>query len=172
MKYYFVPGLFLLGTLFFGYLYIVGPDPYVTTPGVISPKTSGNTISYNKLEQYKKEAQVKLDIQKQRAEIEKTVEKPLLDPNYRKRTKFHEAPVNADVGPAAYDLNEEGINEPVNLDQQMDAFLAKKQRYEELEKEQRQRYVKAFIKEAYKMGYVVKVNDKMEIVSVDKHDNN
>ena len=68
MKYYFVPGLFLLGTLFFGYLYIVGPDPYATNPGVLSPKTSGNTISYNKLEQYKKEAQVKLDIQKQRAE--------------------------------------------------------------------------------------------------------
>ena len=100
------------------------------------------------------------------------MEKPLLDPNYRKRTKFHEAPVNTDAGPAAYDLQEEGINEPVNLDQQMDAFLAKKQRYEELEKEQRQRYVKAFIKEAYKMGYIVKVNDKMEIVSVDKHENN
>ncbi len=166
MKYYFVPSLFLFGTLFFGYLYISGPSSMTTR--LVPHQGKGKGISYDTLERYKKEAQVKLEIQKQRAEIQKSINKPLLDPNFAKQNEFHETVISADVGPAASDTMEESINEPVNLDQQLDAFLAKKQRYEDLEKAQKQLYVKTFIKEAYKMGYEVKVNDKMEITSVKK----
>lgn len=168
MKTYFVPILFLLGTCFFGYLYLTGSHPDADGAEGYGRNGHGNGIRYGKLEQYKKEAQVKMDIQRQRAEMEKSIERPLLNPNYGKENKFHEAVINTDVGPAAYDTSEEGSDEPVNLDQQLDAFLAEKQRYEELEVAQRQSYVQAFIREAFKMGYKVQVNDQMEIVSVEK----
>jgi phosphosulfolactate synthase (CoM biosynthesis protein A) len=50
----------------------------------------------------------------------------------------------------------------------MDAFLARKEQYQMMEKAQRKAYVEAFLNEARKMGFEVKISDDLQIQSIEK----
>lgn len=165
MKQYIVPIIFLSGTLFLGYLYVKGPSP---KHRAMRGQASKKGVSFNKLQQYKKEVQIQHEIRKQAAEMRKVVGKPELDPGYKKRNRFHHLNLDKNLGPAADELGRGTDDEPVNLDQRMDAFLAKKQEYEELETAQRRAYVETFIDEAYKMGYRVTISPDLEVTNVEK----
>ena len=167
MKEYFVPGLFLAGTFVFAYLYLAGPpEGGSQKPTQRGEASIGDKANYGKLQQYRKELLVKKQILKQEALLRKNRDRLDLDPNFHKNNHFHETNLADEIGPAAEDLSRGSYNEPMNLDQRMDAFLAKKQQYEQMEQAQRERFVESFINEAYKMGYVVKVNEAMEVVDV------
>lgn len=170
MKDYFVPGLFLAGTLIFAYLFVVGPPQQEKAHSLTEKNFQGKTSNFEKLEQYRQEMRVKKDILQQRANLQKRRDRQELDPNYNKRNSFHETKLAEDLGPAAEDLNNGTFDEPMTIDQKMNSFLEKKQQYELLEQAQQRLYVETFLKEAYKMGYIVKVNENMEVVDVQRVD--
>lgn len=169
MKQYIIPGIFLAGTLFFGILYVVGPPQ----PGKVvnlREEASEGAVQYNRIEQFKKETEVKMEIRKQQAQMEKRVARPELDPGFAKRNRYHETPINriGNTGAAATELHNPGVNEAMNLDQRMDAFLAKLEDHEQMDKIQRAEYVKKVIAEAEKMGFKVEVDDDMNIKNIQK----
>jgi hypothetical protein len=153
-----------MGTLFFGYLYLQDPTD------TLFPQSEENqgSIKYNQLQQFQQETDIKMDIEKQKAQMNKKLGGPELDPDHQKNNKFHKTELRKEADPRIYDLQDSSSDKAMTLDQRMDEFLAKKQRYEEMEKNQKNLYVKQFIKEAYSMGFIVVVNDKMEIESVTK----
>ncbi len=168
MKQYLIPILFLSGTLFFSYLFVVGPprgEP--KKEPAFSVKKQG-TIPYNRLRNLQQQTQVSMDLRRQQAVLNKVGRKPNLDPAHSKRHPIHETGLDRDLGPAADDLANEGSREALTLDQRMDEFLARRQQYQEMEQVKREQYVDAFIAEARRMGFRVRVNDAMEIVDVQK----
>lgn len=163
MKQYLVPGLFLAGTLFFAYLYVFGP---VGQEAPISTDLKSGGIPFGKVEQYRQETAIKMDIMKQQAEVNRHGDRPELDPSYKKNNDFHETTINGSLGPAARDLEDASVTQPMTLDQRMDQFLAQKQRYQTLEASQKQLFAEKFIEEARKMGFEVKINDNLEVIDV------
>ena len=85
MKEYFVPGIFLAGTFVFAYLYLAGPpagDPQ--KPVHRGEASLDHSSNYGKLQQYRKEVQIKKQILKQEAMLRKNRDRLELDPNFRK----------------------------------------------------------------------------------------
>jgi len=160
-----IPGLFLLGTLIFGYLYIAGPSSKTISYGEES--TSGK-VSYSRLQNLKRQTAVHLDLKKQQALLNQNGDRPDLDPGKDRKNNLHDTSIDRKLGPAARDVDNRRSHDALTLDQRMDEFLAKKQAYEKLEKSQRLAYVKMFISEARNMGYEVVVDQEMQIVSVEK----
>lgn len=167
MNHSIVPALFLAGTLFFTYLFINGP---VVGGGksVEKPKSDRRGVSYSRLRNLKQQAEVRRDLNKQQAILNRRGRMPTLSPDYSKKKKLHETHLDRDVGPAAYDLDSGSTARALTLDQRMDEFLAKRQHYEDLEQMQKEQYVEAFIEEARQMGFRVKINNAMEITDVEK----
>ena len=167
MNNYLVPGFFFAGTLFFIYLTLTGPAPDSAANGR-DTSTTQKGVPYNRVNQYRRETEVAVDIRRERAAIGKERARPELDPSYRKRKKFHDSPVETTQSAAARELDQGKRTEPLNLDQRLDAFLAKKQAFEEMEEAKRREFVERFIKESVKMGYDVQVNDRLEIIKFEK----
>lgn len=165
MNRYLLPALLFLGTLYFGFLFLQGPGH----PQSMEKKQSKQgAMSYSQVQQLKKETAIKVGIRQQQAQMDKRVGGPELDPGYKKRNKFHNMELNGNPTPVAASLEQRSDEEPMTLDQRMDEFLARKQRYEQLAESQKREYVTRFIHEAYKMGFVVKVNENLEVISVEK----
>ncbi len=154
--------------MFFAYLFVTGPIG--GSHGQSDLADSTGKVPYNRLINLKEQTRMRLDLKKQQAVLQRTGDKPFLDPGADKRNETHKLDLNDDYGPAAFDINSRNSASAMTLDQKMDEFLAKRQRYEELEKLKRQEYVQRFIEESYRMGFDVRINDKMEIVSVKKLD--
>lgn len=165
MRRYIVPFTLFIGTLYFGYLFIQGPS---SSSLDFSAASGQGTVRYNRLQQYQQETAVKMDIERQKLQFDKRASGPEMNPGHKKKNRFHKTELRKDKDPRSIDLEESSDYQAMTLDQRMDEFLAKKQYYEELEKSQKLAYVEQFVKEAYKMGFVVVVNDQMEIESVDK----
>lgn len=165
MSRFFVPAMLFLGTCFFGYLYIVGPQDG-TTLNLTRP--GKGSVPYNQLKQYEKETQMKIDIDKQQLQMKKVVGGPQLNPGQAKKNDFHKTQLLKDEDPKAIDLRDPSTLETLTLDQRMDAFLAKKQRFEDLAEAKRKLYVERFIEEALAMGFIVEVNENLEITKVQK----
>lgn len=162
MKPYLAPLILLCGTFFLGYLYV--QDPVTKTQWLSKP--SGKTVPYTQLQQYRQETEVKLDIESQRAALDNRLSGPNIDPSARPRKQFHKTEVQRARDPRAFDLEDDVDSQALGLDQRMDEFLAKKQQYEDLAQSQKRAYVRSFIEEARKMGFVVVVNNQMEVESV------
>jgi hypothetical protein len=111
---------------------------------------------------------MRLDLKKQRAVLEQSETRAILDPAAGKLGEVHELDLNTEHGPAAFDVDNRRSTTAMTLDQKMDEFLAKRQLYEELEERKKREYVRRFIEESYRMGYIVKINEALEIVSVKK----
>lgn len=166
MNQYIIPGLFLAGTLFFGYLYIAGPmgDSSENTMG-IDPR---GKASYNRVQNLRQQTSVSMGLKKEKALLERGGRKPELEAGKDQQSSFHHLDINEDLGPAAKDVDNRKSWEAMTIDQRMDEFLAKKQHYLEMEQIKKKEYVKKFIDEARAMGFDVVINDQMEIVSVRK----
>ena len=167
MKQYIVPGLFLAGTILFAVLYVVGPSNN-GGKGIASSETSQGAIRYNRVQNLKNQANIRQDLKRQQAILNRRMNKPGLDPDRHKKSGFHTTDLNKDLGPAAEDLDSGGSVGALTLDQKMDEFLAKREVFEEIENAKRQEYVDTFVREARQMGFDVKVDDNFDIVSVNK----
>ncbi len=164
---YIPPLILFLLTLYFAFLYLQGPK----VPDFLGNQApSEGSIPYNQIEQYQKETQIKLSIKKQQAEMNKQMGGPELNPGQSAKNKFHKTDFNKGVDQKVIDFSDQENYEALTLDQRMDQFLAKKQKYDELELAQKKAYASAFIKEARMMGFDVKVNDQLDITSVEKLD--
>ena len=165
MKTYLFPFLMLTGTVIFSLLYIrgVGPGEHLD----IISKQKGS-VRYSQLQQLRRETAIKVELESKTAEMNKKVNKPDLDPGFLERNSFHKTEMNFNPPANAKDLEDEGASEALTLDQRMDAFLAKKQWYEQQEASKKKAYVEKFVHEAYKMGFEVQVDDQFQITSVRK----
>jgi hypothetical protein len=164
-----IPFFLLCGTLFLAYLYIKGPGNGETRH---SESAGAHSVSYTQLNQLKKETQIKLSMERERALLEKRRERNLLSPGARKRSRFHETPVGEMTDPRTHILDTGSEYQSLTLDQRMDAFLAQKQSFEMLEKVQKEAFVEQFIIEARKMGFNVKISEDLEVQSIDRIDGN
>ncbi len=162
----YIPSFILFSlTLYFAYLYLQDP----VQPILLDPvKDKEGSVSYNQLEQYQKETQIKLSIKRQQGEMNKKIGGPEMQPDAAQKNKFHRTDFNKGIDQRAIDLAGQQTYEAMTLDQRMDQFLAKKQSYDDLEQAQKKAYAEAFIQEAYNMGFDVKINDQLDIVSVEK----
>lgn len=153
--------------MFLAYLYIKGPEKnnnsLLVSP-VHSRKESG--VEYGRLQQYQKETSIKTDLQRKQAEVLKKLHNSEMDSTPKE--PFHQTEIPDSYDPRMEVLAEESTEQAMNLDQRMDRFLAKQQQYENMEEAARKAYVKQFIQEAYKMGFLVKINSQMEIESVEE----
>ena len=163
MKRYLPPILLLLGTLYFGYLYLQSAEDFS-----FSPSAGQGQISFAELQQLKQETALKMKLDQQRAELEKNLQRNQLSPGAREQGQFHETPVRDIQDPRAAVLNSPSQTEGLTLDQKMDVFLASKQQYEMLETAQKEAYVEQFIIEARKMGFQVKISKDLQIESIKK----
>ncbi len=160
MRHYSVPVIFLIGTMFIGYLYLQEPKEKD-----IFPLThSKGRLIYGEIQQYQKETSVKTDLQRKQAEMNKKLNNSEIGPG--SENTFHQTKLLGPDDPRMDVLIEESIEETMTLDQRMDLFLAKRQHYDNMEWATKKAYVDRFIREAYRMGFIVKVNDEMEIESV------
>lgn len=165
MDRYVLPLLLFLGTLVLGFLYIQEPKKNPVDDFQTRKKGS---MPYTQVEQYKQEAAMKMGIDRQRAEMDKTLGGPELEPGRAHKDDYHKTELGDSTVTRAHDFRDEGSSRPVTLDQKMDQFLAKKHEYELLEDQQKRAYAREFVKEARRMGFSVIVNDDMEIESVEK----
>ncbi len=166
MKRYLPPFLLLLGTLYFGYLYLQSPEDFS-----FSPSRRAGQISFAELQQLKQETALKMNLDRQRAELEKSLQRNQLNPGAREEGKFHETPIPDMQDPRSAVLNSPSQTNNLTLDQRMDAFLATKEQYEMLESAQKEAYVEQFLIEARKMGFKVKISKDMQIESITKIQN-
>ena len=164
MKQHLIPGLFLAGTIVFTYLYIFGEPPKKENHNIRYEASEGK-LSYDKLRLLKKETEIKMEIQQNSANFRKKVPRPELDASYSKRNKFHDARLHNDLG---YSRSNDGFDEPVSIDQQFDAFLAKRQEYEEMEEARKKMFVERFIEESRAMGYKVEVDENLQVKNVQR----
>lgn len=166
MKRYLPPFFLLLGTLYFGYLYLQSPEDLSFLPG-----NSDGQISFAELQQMKQETALKMNLDRQRAELEKSLQRNQLNPGAREEGRFHETPLREMQDPRSAVLNRPSQTDNLTLDQRMDAFLASKEQYEMLESAQKEAYVEQFLIEARKMGFLVKISKDMQIESITKIEN-
>jgi hypothetical protein len=167
MKDHFIPGLFLAGTLFFAYLYVVGPIDGDPNESTLSVERKAGSIPYNRVQNLKQQTSLRMGLEKERALLDQSQRRANLQAGQNKATPY-DPTFQEDAGPAAYDVDNKRSYEALTLDQRMDEFLAKRQQYEELEKIKREEYVDQFIMEARSMGFDVKVGSDMKIKSVKK----
>ncbi len=165
MNQYIIPGILFCLTLFFAYLFVAGP---IGGADIVDSSDLSGKVSYNRLQNLKEQTKVRLDVKKQQALLEQTGAKPILDPEADKKNSLHQLDINEDYGPAAFDVNKRKSASAMTLDQKMDEFLAERQHFDEMEKLKKQEYVRRFVEESKRMGFEVKINDDMEIVSVKK----
>lgn len=160
VKYYLAPAFFFIGTVVFIYLYLIGPEG----SSHLEREVEGTT-SYLHVQKLKEQARIKLDLKKQKALLEQSKRRAYLEPKSSPKENYQ-----LHLGEGQRDLSHDEADShgSITLDQQMDEFLAKKQSYEALEQAQRKRYVERFIEEARAMGYDVKVDDDMQIISAEK----
>ena len=150
--------------MFLAYLYVRGPEKKEDSL-LFKPTHSKKGVKYGRLQQYQKETSIKTNLQRKQAEIlKKKLDNSEID-NIPKES-FHETEIPDSYDPRMEVLAEESTRQAMNLDQRMDQFLAKRQQYDNMEEADRKAYVKQFVREAYKMGFLVKINSQMEIESV------
>ncbi|MCB0379552.1 MAG: hypothetical protein KDD33_13755 [Bdellovibrionales bacterium] len=153
---------FLLATLVLLFMYLQEPSTdLVDGPG---------SVQYNQINQYRLEAERKIELERGMAEMKRKKSGPKLVPV--EAQDVEPLKILPDRDPHMDDLEEDKTYGPVTLDQKMNAFLANRQAYEEVEHANRQAYVDEFKKEARAMGYEVEINDQMEIVKVRKINGN
>ncbi len=146
-----------------GYLYLRGPRKEAP---LVKPTYSKKGVAYGRLQQYQKETSIKTDLQRKQAEILKKLNNSEID--NAPKDSFHETEISGPDDPRMDVLVEESPQQAMNLDQRMDQFLAKRQQYESMEEASRKAYVNQFVREAYKMGFLVKINSQMEIESIEE----
>ena len=165
MKDYIIPTIFLFGTLFLGWLYLQEPDSADPLLKLEWENKKGKKIIYNKIREYQKETEIKAILQRKKAELNKKLNRGgseierVSSPSTEEIKVFNPTPLE-EV------FEEESPKEALNLDQKMDQFLAKREFYEAMETAERKAYVEEFIRSAYQMGYIVKINEQMEIESI------
>ena len=163
MQRYIAPIILLAGTLFLGYLYLDDTRQGLKKKNV---SHSEKKIPYGKLQQYQKETKIKIGLHHKQTEMNKRLNDSEINPT--SKNKFHQAELHDGYDFRSEDLADPGSEQAVTLDQRMDRFLAERQYYENMEQIAKKAYVDRFISEARKMGYVVEVNEQMEIVSVEE----
>lgn len=149
--------------MFLAYLYIRGPEEK-SSSFLTKPTHSSGGVEYGRLKEYQKETSIKTNLRRKQVEILKELNNSELESTSKE--SFHQTEIPEFYDPRTEVLAEESTQEAMNLDQRMDQFLAKRQQYENMEEVARKAYVKQFVQEAYKMGFLVKINDQMEIESV------
>ena len=163
MQRYIAPIVLLTGTLFLGYLYLEDTKQDSKKKNI---SRSEKKIPYGKLQQYQKETRIKIGLHHKQTEMNKQLNNSEINPT--SKNKFHQTELHDGYDSLAEDLADSGSEQAITLDQRMDRFLAERQYYENMEQIAKKAYVDRFISEARKMGYVVEVNDQMEIVNVEE----
>ena len=158
-----MPAIFVMGTLFFGYLYLQNPGKKERS-SLMSPNRSKGQMIYNRLQEYQKETSIKTELQRKQAEMNKKLNSSEI--SEVSRESFHQTELLGSDDPRMDLFDDESTEQAMNLDQHMDQFLAKRQKYENMKWAAKKAYVSQFIREARKMGFIVKINDQMEIESV------
>lgn len=156
-----------MGTLLFGGLYLFGPPPGDEADNLsLEEGRSGEKVSYTRLQNLRQQAEVSIELKRQKAVMEQTKNHGILSPKKPNQKRLHKTELVYGSGPAEKDIDQRRRYGSVNLDQRMDEFLAKKQEFEEMEKAKRELFVKSFIEEARVMGYNVVIDEDYEIKSV------
>lgn len=137
----------------------------------MNPKRSVSgqgAVPFSQLEQLQQETAVRMQIEQERLNLERQVQRNQLHPGARRRSQFHETPVEMGEDPKSYILHRPGEYKTLTLEQKMEALIAAQQEFEQMEQIQREVYVQQFIKEARKMGFEVKITSDLEVESIRK----
>lgn len=159
----FLPGTFFIGTLVLLFVYMQGAPSRQTATAPGSGK-----VPYMQVHQYKRETAIKMGIEKEQAQLRKHSEKPQLHPSERSHNDFYEGDLVPEKNVSGEDISDKSYRQAVTLDQKMDGFLAKKQKFSELETMKKKAYVDEFKREARAMGFEVVIDNNMKIISVKK----
>ena len=124
-------------------------------------------ITYGQLKQIRENSAKEMALKKNRAELENQVLTPRVNSS---DTPDDVVPHVVDMprDSATYDTEDKTSGELPTLDAQMNAFLAEKQKFKEMRKERREQFAEDFIKKARAMGYMVIMDEQMQITEVRK----
>lgn len=158
----FLPGTFLAGTLILLIVYSQGSVKRRTAT------VKNGKVPYMQVHQYKRETALKMNLEKDRANFRKHEEKSQLNPSEGQSDDFYDSDLRPEKNTGFEDSSNESYRQAVTIDQKMDGFLAKRQRYNELETMKKKAYVDEFKREALAMGFKVVIDSNMKIISVKK----
>ncbi|MBY0315752.1 MAG: hypothetical protein K2Q26_09550 [Bdellovibrionales bacterium] len=138
-----------------------------------NPNEGPGVVTYKKVDRLKKDVLQQKRLQQDKAMVDNFKNAPSLPTGYRqvKDSSVGDSGLRlqSSQSHAAFDSGEDSSREaPQSLQVQINDFLLKKQRYEQLTQLQRQKYVSDFKREAQAMGYAVEFNDKLEVVRFDR----
>lgn len=163
---FFLPATFFVGTLVLLVVYSKGTLKRETAT------TSGSgKVPYMQVHQYKQETAIKMELEKDQARFRKESGAPRISNTFKDDDDddFYEGTELSAQKNVGQDLfNDQSVRQAVTLDQKMDDFLAKKQKYDELETMKKQAYISRFREEARSMGFEVQIDENMQIISVKK----
>ena len=146
---------------------------FVYTQGSLKQRKSTSVeegkIPYMQVHQYQQETAMKIGIKKDQARFRKDTTTGHLVPDENYNNDFEDThDLRPEKHVASEVLEDASFKHAVTLDQKMDNFLAKRQKFEELEEMKKKAYVDAFKREARAMGFEVIIDDNMQIVKVKK----
>lgn len=139
-----------------------------------NPADGTGVVTYKKVDRLKKDVLQQTRLQQDKAMVDNFKNAPSLPTGYRQVKDSsggdHGLRLQSSQSHAAVDSGEDTSprEAPQSLQVQINDFLLKKQRYEQLTQLQRQKYVSDFKREAQAMGYMVEFNDKLEVVRFDR----
>ena len=128
MNKYFLPATFLLGTIVLLFVYSKGVNN-----GRSTATTGSGKVPYMQVKQYQQETAMKIGIKKDQARFRKNSATGLLAPAENKQGDYDDYDLSPEENVGSDIVSEDSYQQAVTLDQQMDNFLAKKQKFNELE---------------------------------------
>lgn len=148
------------------FLYLQDPEGPLRDPSRVGGGLG--VVPFSQLERLRQETKVKMHLDQERLELEQKLKRNQLHPGARRRAQFHDTPLEMADDPRGFILSQPGEYKNLTLEQKMDALIAARQEYEQMEQMQRRAYVEQFITEARKMGFEVKLTHDLEVESIRK----
>lgn len=145
---------------------------YFTISQLTSKEKNDSGVTFKDVDRLRKDVEHQKKLQQDKAMVDNFKSAPLLPTKYRptQSGNFQDKSLQlqSSVNHAAIDGGDSGGITARSLDNQINDLLLAKQRYEQLSKVERQKYVNDFKREAQAMGYQVEFNEKLEVIRFDR----
>lgn len=145
---------------------------YFTISQLTSKNRDATGVTFKEVDRLRKDVEHQRKFQQDKAMVDNFKSAPLLPTKYRptQEGNFQDASLKLQsaVNHAAIDSGDNGGVTAHSLDNQINDFLLTKERYEQMSKLERQKYVNDFKREAQAMGYQVEFNEKLEVIRFDR----
>jgi hypothetical protein len=157
--------------------YIVGGSVLLIATAVVfmggNPDPSGpSTVRYGEVDKIRKQEQTKSKLQREKVHVENYQQAPQINEGFQGASNHQEEGLRleASVGAAAKDIAESELKGMAveSLENKINQRLLNEQKTAQMNVLQRKQFAEEYKKKALSMGYEVELNEKLEVIKVQK----